>query len=275
MHPVLGHIFARKNKKVPTKDGLTIALVNFGGFMSGVRSAGAMAALLEMGFGQAFDSIYTISSGFFNASSFLSGDGLKNVSVYYEDLCSKKFFNPFRFWKLIDSDYLISVLQKQKNVNVSNILDQSTKLYLRLNNLTKNLDEYLEVHNFKEIDYVKLFKAAASAPFFAPGYVKIGTEKFKDPIARDSQTIEHVTHVLKTAATDILIVYNEFEQYECAKTILNSFDSKRIYNIFPAKSSIWDRVESNPKKLKDSALEMGKLTKMAFGLNEAIKLYGN
>jgi len=135
MHPVIKHLLARKNKTVPIKDGRNIVMVNFGGFMTGVYSAGAMLALVEMGFENSFDTIYSISSGFHNACSFLSGDGKRNTSVYYEDLCKGHFFKPLRFWKVVDVEHLVDILRNKKPINVSHLLKQRTKLYVRLNNI--------------------------------------------------------------------------------------------------------------------------------------------
>ncbi len=273
MHPVIRHLKSRKNKAMPFCDRRKIALVNFGGFMSGVRNAGAMVALLEMGYGKSFDSIYTISSGFFNALSFLSGDGQKNISVYYENLISKNFFNPLRLYKLIDSDYLVNILNKAKKVNIENILEQKTELFLRVRNLGKNRDEYLEVHKFKKPSFKKLFKLAASAPYLSPGYVRLRLNNYKDPQMTELQTIEHVNYVLNSKATDILILYNEKSQYLYAKKHVPAINSDRIFNIYPLQSSILDRVETSPKKLMVSAASMGRLCKKAFGLRSSIKLY--
>ena len=53
MHSVIEHILARKDKAVPVNDGRKIALVLYGGLMTGVCGAGALQAFKEMGLGKA------------------------------------------------------------------------------------------------------------------------------------------------------------------------------------------------------------------------------
>ena len=59
-HPVIKHLLARKNKKVPVKDGRKIVLVLCGGAMAGIRGAGFLIALKELGLDNAFDEIYAL-----------------------------------------------------------------------------------------------------------------------------------------------------------------------------------------------------------------------
>ncbi len=53
MHSVIRALSNRRGKCVPVNDGRKISLVLCGGLMTGVRSAGAMIALEELGLGRA------------------------------------------------------------------------------------------------------------------------------------------------------------------------------------------------------------------------------
>jgi len=97
MHPVIQHILQRKGVKVPVNDGRKITLVLFGGLMSSVRGASAMVVFQDLGLSYSFDSIYTVSAGFPNASYMLSGDTRLGTSIYYDDLSGSRFFNFFVF----------------------------------------------------------------------------------------------------------------------------------------------------------------------------------
>jgi predicted patatin/cPLA2 family phospholipase len=271
--PVIKHLKLRKNKRVPIKDGRKIVLVNFGGFMTGVYSAGAMLALVEMGYQDSFDSIYTISSGFHNACSFLSGDGKKNTSVYYEDLCEGEFFKPKRFWKIIDIEYLVGILKDKKPINVANLLKKRTKLFVRLNNLNKKNEEYVEVHEFGKSNFFDLVRAAASIPFLAQEKIKLGKYEYQDPIWFNRQISEHLNHVLKTQATDIVAIYNQYSQYDFAKKHIKNLNQSRILHIYPNKNWQLSRFESNPKILKLAARQIGQKVKTLFGLKSGIYLF--
>ena len=273
MHPVIKHLLARRNKSVPVKDGRNIALVNLGGFMAGIRNAGAMLALVEMGYENAFDSIYTISSGFSNASSFLSGDGRRNISVYYEDLCTGHFLKPKRFWKMVNLDYLVNILKFKKPLNVTQILKQQTKLFILLKNKNKNINEYVEVHNFPKAKYFNLIKAASSMPFLSPGYIKVGHNYYKDPFSTAGQITAHLKYVLATDASDIFVIYNQYSDYFYAKKRLKAFGQKKILHIYPPKGSILSSFENRPEVLKQEAKLMGRTVKNLFGLKRDINLY--
>src|SRR3989344_6231968 len=132
MHPVIEHLNNRRNKAVPINDGRKIALVSFGGTMTGINGAGAMIALEELGLSYAFDEIYAISAGFCNVSCLLSKQTNMGTSIYYEDLCSKTFFNLFRFWNVVNIDFLIHVLNNIKKLDVKKILNSKTRLFVKL-----------------------------------------------------------------------------------------------------------------------------------------------
>jgi len=128
MQPVIEHLLARKNKQVPVEDGRKIALVLFGGIMVGVRGMGALVALEELGLAHSFDYIYTMSSGFINASYFLSGQMTLGAAAYYQELSGKKFLNLLRFWNIADINYLMGVIKTKKPLNVDAVLSSKTKL---------------------------------------------------------------------------------------------------------------------------------------------------
>jgi predicted patatin/cPLA2 family phospholipase len=273
IHPVIKYIKARKNKKVPINDGRKIVMVNFGGFMTGAYSAGAMLALVEMGYQNSFDSIYTISSGFHNACSFLSGDGYRNTSVYYEDLCRDNFFKPERIWKMIDIEKLVDILKYKKPINVSNLLKQKTKLYVRLANTDKKKEEYVEVHQLGKSKFFDLVRAAASVPFLSPGKIKLGRNKYEDPIWFDNRMVEHLDYVTQTNATDIVVIYNQYSQFEYIKKHFKSLNHSRFLNIYPKKAWRLSRFENNPEVLKQASRRIGKKVKSLFGLKSGITLF--
>lgn len=124
-HSVIKNILARKNFSVPINDGKKICLVLFGGIMISVRGAGALTELEKLGLAHTFDEIYSMSSGFLNASYFLADQMSLGTRAYYENFSGLKFLNPFRFWKLANIDYLMKVIRKIKPLN--------TKKYWKVN----------------------------------------------------------------------------------------------------------------------------------------------
>src|SRR3989338_9572076 len=129
---VLKNILARKNKLAPFEDWRKIAMVLYGGLMTGVRGAGALAALEELGLRNAFDDIYSISCGFANAASFLSGKIEKARTIYYKELTGWRFINFLHPWHILNIDYLDKVESEKNYVDIDLILQNKTRLYNRL-----------------------------------------------------------------------------------------------------------------------------------------------
>jgi predicted patatin/cPLA2 family phospholipase len=260
MHPVTEHLLARRGKNVPINDGRKIALVLYGGLMTGIRGAGALMALVDLGLGNAFDYIYTASAGFPNASYMLSGNGRLGSSIYYDELTGSRFLNFLRLWNVADIDYIIDVVRNKKKLNLENIWNAKTKFFVRLQNLQTKQPEYLEIHSYKPEQYFDIFKAAVSIPYLQPGAIKISGVAYKDGDFTDRDSVQHLDYVLKTDATDIVVIYNRFEHRQN-----NLPPHDRILEICPEPEWPLSRFETRPERLKFAWVQMGNLVKQTFG----------
>ncbi len=268
MHPVLEHILARKGKSVPVDDGRKIALVLFGGIMTGVRGCGATIALHELGLDAVFDEVHTYSGGFPNASYFLANQARVSASVYYEELCKRKFINFFRLWKIADIDFLIRTFQGgEKKLDVQTILRNSTKLFVTmLNSNTKRWDQ-VEVHSMNEQEYFTLLRAAVSMPYIGSGPTRVGNKLYEDVGISREFVNYFLTQILDSDLTDILIIYCRADQRE-----KNIPTTNRVCEIIPAKEWNMSKYTSNTRQVRNAALQMGNFVKSAFGSNESIQL---
>ncbi|OGE87607.1 MAG: hypothetical protein A3J07_02720 [Candidatus Doudnabacteria bacterium RIFCSPLOWO2_02_FULL_49_13] len=261
MHPALEHINARRNKKVPLKDGRRIVLLVFGGVMSGMRGSGALIGLQQLGLTHAFDEIYSMSAGFPNACYFLADDPDKGPSIYYEELAGRKFINASHPWNLMDIDYLIDVFKNKKPLPVDKVLASKTKLFVIVKNLGENKIEYLEVHKVGSQNFFNLMKAAISAPFLHPGSTKLGHSQYKDPLMWSVADYQwQLDQILKTKATDILVIYNNNSQY-----LAPALFSDRVYEIMPPAGESNGLLETRPEVLKQERDEMIALVKQLLG----------
>ncbi len=270
MHSVVRNLLARQGRKVTFKDKRKIALVLFGGLMTGIRGCAATIALEEVGLRFAFDEIYVISAGFINASYFLSGQPRLGASIYFEANSVKKFINFWRFWKIVDIDYMINVMKTTKKLNIKNILAHPTKLHVRLMNSSKKI-VYLGAHQVPRNSYMGLMEAATSLVFFHPGSAKIGKESYVDPDFRKDQLPDHMKKVLSSGATDILVIYNNPGQYHSLKKHM-LLPKDVVYEIYPDSAWRLNRFETKTEKLKQAAEQMGRLVKQVFGKNSGINL---
>lgn len=252
MHPVIENIRARRGKKAPFDDGRKITLVLYGGIMLGARGAGALRGLEELGLGNAFDSIYTMSSGFLNGSYFLSGQIAEAVAMYPEEFSGKKFLNRKRFWKVADTDYLMRVLSEKRPLNVNAALANPTKLYAMMINADKGTQEYLEVHDYPPEEYFNMVRASASLPFVGKGTTKIGGVRYRD-IFRDGNLSDMMNQVLGTDATDIFVLYNYpwQKEYVSKKTELTR-QNLRAFEFCPCPEPM-SRFETSAERLRRTA----------------------
>lgn len=278
MHSVIANILNRKDRGAPWVDGRHIALVLFGGVMVGARGAGALVALQEVGLTNAFDEIYTMSSGFINGSSFLSKQAREAAAFYYQELSGRKFLNPFRIWKVADIDYVLRVIEK-KSLDVKTILQNETRLYCMLVNTSKEgRYEYLEVHNFNERDYHALLKASFSLRALAGGIVQIGEDMYRDIIKDDAITC-FFEHILESEATDMLVIYNYPWQRNHIHKKFSHLNNGRIFEVSPAVNSRWvgflekfARFDTRSSILKRECQVFGDETKKIFGSAEPVSL---
>lgn len=264
MHPVIKHIKERKNKSIPVNDGRKITLVLFGGIMSGISGAGAVVALAEMGLMNSFDRIYSYSAGFCNASYMLSGETKKGISIYYENLCGKSFFNPWRFWKIVDIDYLMHVMKYVKRLRYDSIFDQKTKLFVGLKNIRTKHIEFIDIATVPKIHYLKLIEASVSLPYLHPGSVTINGSQYED-VGNANINIEKVA--LSTNPSDVLVIYNLDEQKKDFQ-----YPSEKVFEIMPQKEWQLNRFERDPDKLKASAQYVGRYVRTLFGSEGTISL---
>ncbi len=238
--------------------------------MTGVRGAGAIIGLSELGLTGSFDAIYVISAGLASASYFLSKQTRLGTSIYYEDLASRKFINVLRPWNVVNIDYFIDVARRVKPLNIKSVLAHPTKLYVRIDRKDRGI-EYIEVHKVPDNEYLSLMEATVSLPFLHPGTTKIGENHYKDPEFFRDQLSALIQDVLDSESTDIIIIYNNLGQQRSVRKVL-VLPPERVLEIAPKAEWRLSRLETNTKKLKEAATQMGRLVKQIFGSNAGITL---
>ncbi len=257
LHPVLRHLLARRGKAVPVEDGRKIGLVLYGGAMAGIVGAGACIALHELGLDHAFDHIFTNSAGFCNASYLLAGQVYLGTTIYPENLASRRFINPWRFWNIVDVDYAIHVMQHVKPLEVENILHAATKLHVALHNVTKKVDTMVEVHDHPAKSYFDIMHAATAIPYFHPGSTAIDGQRYMD--TKIGQEIDRLQYARTLGCTDLLVIYNRKEN-----TPATGRDEKDTFEIRPDPGWKVSPFETNPEALRAACTQMQQLVKATF-----------
>ncbi len=119
-----------------------LALVVEGGAMRGVYTGGALLGLHLLDASRAFDVVYGTSSGAVNAAHFLSGRGHLKAATYYKALVDGKFFHPLRLHRLVDIDYFVDqVLRDRIPLEIERVQASKTPLQIALLNCTDGCGE--------------------------------------------------------------------------------------------------------------------------------------
>lgn len=135
-HPVLEALRHRREKNDTPgsrSDDLKIGLAVEGGGIRGVVSAAMLSALEDLGFLGAFDAVYSASSGAINSAYFLIGGSWYPLSIYYDDLTTRKFVDFRRFFRghILDLDYAFGVVVDQvKPLNYDAVIASPIPLHI-------------------------------------------------------------------------------------------------------------------------------------------------
>ncbi|HZG03958.1 MAG TPA: patatin-like phospholipase family protein [Streptomyces sp.] len=134
-HPVLEALRRRREKghtRENPADDLKIGLAVEGGGIRGVVSAAMLCALEDLGFKDAFDAVYSASSGAINSAYFLLGGTWYPLSIYYDDLATRRFVDFRRFLRgeILDLTYAFQVVDQVKPLDYEAVIASPTELHV-------------------------------------------------------------------------------------------------------------------------------------------------
>lgn len=186
-----------------TNDGRKLALIVEGGAMRGVLSAGSLLALDLLGCRDVFDEVYAVSAGAVNAAYFLSGQGELGISVYFDDISSMRFANPFRIWKIIDVDYVYDhVVPHLKSLDEGRIRDGRSDFFLGLTDVRTGNPVMVDVKKSPH-PVSRLLKASSAIPVLYNRTVRLGDDDYIDGGISD---VLPVAQAIQNGCTDVLIL---------------------------------------------------------------------
>nr|WP_277605895.1 patatin-like phospholipase family protein [Glycomyces sp. L485] len=153
-------------------DGHRLGLAVEGGGMRGVVSAAMLTALDDLGLRSAFDAIYGCSSGAVNGAYFTAGDTWYPLTIYFDDLLTRRFVDKRRFLKgrpVLNLDYVFEeVLETVKPLDYERILEDPVSFQVSVT-LVDEL-ETLSVDDFASKDDLKEgIRASCWLPVAVPG----------------------------------------------------------------------------------------------------------
>lgn len=206
-HPVLQAIIDRcRTGSVPgeRRDGLKIGLAIESGAMSGVVSAGMLAALEFLGLSRAFDVVYGSSAGAINGAYFVAGQAASGAALYYESINNSRFVNPLRLLRgepPFSLNFLFEqAMTRDKSLNWRKVVQSPIELVPIGTSVKTGEAVPLRGSQSRESLFLRL-KASAQFPYPASQPIRVAEEEFFEggvtvPVPIPSALDESCTHVL-------------------------------------------------------------------------------
>ncbi|MEU5871401.1 patatin-like phospholipase family protein [Glycomyces sp. NPDC047369] len=174
-HPVLELVRARKaagTRPGAHGDGHRLGLAVEGGGMRGVVSAAMLTALDDLGLRDAFDDVYSCSSGSVNAAYFAGGETWYPLTIYFDDLATKQFVDMRRFASrrgILNLDYVFEqVLETVKPLDYDRILQGPAGFHVAVTLVDELRTE--SVADFRDRDDLReALRASCWLPVAVPG----------------------------------------------------------------------------------------------------------
>jgi len=184
-------------------DGRRLGLVIEGGGMRGSTTAGGALALAHLGLSGLFDDVYATSAGVMNAAYYLSRQEDIGISIYFDDLATRAFYNPLRVWKVLDVDYVMEdVVKGRKRLDLDRLRQSPSRFHVALLDRATGESVVVNTGLAKECTY-SVLHAALSVPVLYNRPVMVAGRPCMDgglgiPFP--------LTHAIADGCTDILVL---------------------------------------------------------------------
>lgn len=191
-------------------DGRKLALVVEGGGMRGVLSAGALLALDVLGYRGVFDEVYATSAGAVNAAYFLSGQGRQGITVYFDDICNRRFINPLRVWKIVDVEFVYDqVVTCVKPLDEHAVRTQPAELFFSVTDVETGENRLLDVKALPD-SIPRMLRATSALPVLYNRPVEVDGRAYVDGGATCTLPI---LQAAERGCTDVLVVVTKATGY--------------------------------------------------------------
>lgn len=184
-------------------DGRT-AIILSGGGMRSAHGAGFLYALAtELGITTP-DIIVGTSGDAGNALYYATGQYESARRIWLEHLPHSRFLNPWRFWKMMDVDYLIDyVFKQQEPLDLKRLASTPIDWMIPITDYDTGRARY--VTRADGFDPYEVLRAAKAVPFFFGKLVSIRGQRYID--GEVGPTLhEHIETTLARGATRILVI---------------------------------------------------------------------
>lgn len=158
---------------------MKIAVVCSGGGMRCAYSAGVLYALATSYGFKSPDTMIAVSGSAGSATCYLAGGYEEMKTIWTELLSTPKFISWWRFWRIIDINYLVDeVLKRQLPEGVRMLAKTSTHYFIPVMKTSNKTRRYIS--NSDNIDIFETLRAAKALPVFFGDTVTLEGEGYID-----------------------------------------------------------------------------------------------
>ncbi len=218
------------------------ALIMEGGAMRSVHSAGALTALVELGFTpEHFDFVLGASAGACNMAYFLSGQTEYFWEMWSKSLITRDFINFRNFLTpgkpVVDVDYVVKNIMMEKHpVDVIKALEARPVFYIIATNCHTGKAEYFI--NDKPESFFEVIKASSSIPILYHKTVRLNGMEYIDGAVSDSIPVKKA---IELGAKEIYVFLTRHEGYRKKKTVADNIVSNTLKKYPKLKDTILNR----------------------------------
>lgn len=189
---------------VSLKSEPKLAIVCAGGGMSCSYAGGAMVALAdELKLTQP-DFIIAASGSAGTAMYYMTGQQERIRRIWTDYLSTDRFFNLRRFGKMMDVDYLVDeVIREREPLDLEKLSQSQTRYFIPVTNARTGEGRYIPCSD--RVDVFELLRATKALPFFYGRKVMIDDEPYVDSGFKITKE-DGIVKAKELGATHVLVV---------------------------------------------------------------------
>ncbi|MAG28955.1 hypothetical protein CL632_02315 [bacterium] len=186
-----------------------IAVVASGGGMSCSYAAGAIASLVDHHNFKHPDIVIAGSGSAGTLAYYAAGQHNKFKRIWLDLLASKKFINLSRFWKIIDIDYLIDTVFREKEpLDVRAVCNSPVKVLVAVTDYATGDLVYFSNKDRQDHDEVfEILRASKALPLAFNKRIWVDGKAYCDSYLSASLSA-HIREAIKEGATKVIAINN-------------------------------------------------------------------
>lgn len=226
-------------------DPYHVALVVECGGMRGAAAAGAIQALSEARYTDAFDTLHGSSAGACAAAYFLTNQSEEGRKIYFEDICHRRVVSPYRLWShpsLVDTDFIGDVVfGERRALDWRRVVAEPGVLNV-VTTLVANGRPFVHSGFKEKVEIIDALKASLRVPGPRERGFKIGGERHLDggisaPIPVFSALARGATHILVLGTQRANDYYRKSNVINIERAVLRTMYGKPLAESYAAANS--------------------------------------